>query len=188
MSLCKRLKDMKPKFTAKQYANILCGAAEKIDALIALDESFFLVEKLIQSHAQFRSFVLSKRISADQKKQSLRAILGDDCHPIMIEFIGMVSGVQAGKLILNTGKLVHAKVKETLNKISVTAHVADEMNDVEAAKLKTSLESILGKTTDLDFVIDKKLMGGIKLRIDNIFLDASIQNKLNGLRSNLMQS
>jgi F0F1-type ATP synthase delta subunit len=106
----------------------------------------------------------------------------------MIEFIGMVSGVQAGKLILNTGKLVHAKVKETLNKISVTAHVADEMNDVEAAKLKTSLESILGKTTDLDFVIDKKLMGGIKLRIDNIFLDASIQNKLNGLRSNLMQS
>ncbi|GIS53360.1 hypothetical protein Ct9H90mP29_04020 [bacterium] len=46
---------------------------------------------------------------------------------------------------------------------------------------------MLGKETDLSIDIDPSLIGGIKLRIDNTFLDASIQNQLQSLRSKLLQ-
>jgi len=118
----------------------------------------------------------------------LVAILGDSCHPIVIEFLGMISGAQTIKLIRETGKVIHEKVKDSLNKISVTAHVAEALSESETDHLKTSLDTILEKSTDLNISVDPELVGGIKLRIENIFLDASIQNQLNELRSDLMQS
>ncbi|MBL7014381.1 MAG: ATP synthase F1 subunit delta [Candidatus Marinimicrobia bacterium] len=179
---------MKHKLNAKQYATVLMTVAEQVGATNEISASFHVVEKLIRTNAQFRSFLLSKRIPSDQKMLSLKAILGRSCHQIVIEFLGLLSGTQMVKLFRETGKLVHEKVKNSQNKISVTAHVAEALSESETDILKSSLESILDKTTDLQVAVDPKLLGGIKLRIENLFLDASIQNKLNVLRSDLMQS
>ena len=66
--------------------------------------------------------------------------------------------------------------------------MAEALSESETDHLKLSLDTILEKSTDLNVSVDPELVGGIKLRIENIFLDASIQNKLNELRSDLMQS
>ena len=61
------------------------------------------------------------------------------------------------------------------------------MSEAEIESLRSSLNDLLGKETDLAINIDPSLIGGIKLRIDNTFLDASIQNQLQSLRSKLLQ-
>ena len=61
------------------------------------------------------------------------------------------------------------------------------MSEAEIESLRSSLSEMLGKETDLSIDIDPSLIGGIKLRIDNTFLDASIQNQLQSLRSKLLQ-
>jgi len=45
----------------------------------------------------------------------------------------------------------------------------------------------LGKKTDLSIVVDKTIIGGIKLRIENTFLDGSVLNQLQSLRTELLQ-
>ncbi|MBT3590136.1 MAG: ATP synthase F1 subunit delta [Candidatus Marinimicrobia bacterium] len=179
---------MKHNLKPNQYATALIEVAEQLGATQEVGASFHVVENLIRTNAQFRSFILSKRIPSDQKKQSLVAILGESCHLIVIEFLGMISGAQTIKLIRETGEMIQEKVKDSLNKISVTAHVAEALSESETDHLKLSLDTILEKSTDLNVSVDPELVGGIKLRIENIFLDASIQNKLNELRSDLMQS
>lgn len=179
---------MKRNLNAHQFATALFAVAEQVNATNEISASFHSVESLIRSNAQFRSFILSKRIKPDQKQESLNAILGDSCHEIVIEFLGMISGAHSIKLIRETGKLIHEKVKDSQNKVSVVATVANTLSESETDHLKSSLDAILEKSTDLDVHVDPELIGGIKLRIDNLFLDASIQNKLNGLRSDLMQS
>ena len=66
--------------------------------------------------------------------------------------------------------------------------VANKMSDQQIESLKTSLDEILGKKTKLSIEIDSSLIGGIKLRIDNTFLDASIHNQLQILRTELLQT
>ena len=61
------------------------------------------------------------------------------------------------------------------------------MNQSQLDSLKTSLDKILGKQTELSMEVDSALIGGIKLRIENTFLDASIQNQLQILRTELLQ-
>ena len=61
------------------------------------------------------------------------------------------------------------------------------MSEAEIESLRSSLSEMLGKETDLSIDIDPSLIGGIKLRIYNTFLDASIQNQLQSLSSKLLQ-
>jgi F-type H+-transporting ATPase subunit delta len=69
----------------------------------------------------------------------------------------------------------------------VTAHVADELSVAEVADLQKTLEESIGKNTELDLIVDPSLLGGIKLRIDNTYLDASIRAKMDNLRRDLLQ-
>jgi len=62
------------------------------------------------------------------------------------------------------------------------------MNDKQLESFKASLDEILGKKTKLSIEIDPSLIGGIKLRVNNTFLDASIYNKLQTLRTELLQT
>ena len=72
--------------------------------------------------------------------------------------------------------------------IEVQGVVASAMSDQQIESLKDSLDDILGKKTKLLIEIDPRIIGGIKLRIDNTFLDASIHNQLQTLRTELLQT
>jgi len=72
--------------------------------------------------------------------------------------------------------------------ISVTAYVSNELSDTEIQKLKRSLESAFSKSMELHVNVDPSLIGGIKLRVGNKFMDASIQNQLNNMRQSLLKA
>ena len=74
-----------------------------------------------------------------------------------------------------------------MNFVAVTAQVTSKMSDINEAELKASLETALGKSTELKINVDPSLIGGIKLRVGNTFLDASIQNQLENMRHSLLK-
>ena len=74
------------------------------------------------------------------------------------------------------------------NIIEIKGTVARKMNDEQIESFKASLDEVLGKKTKLYIEVDPSLIGGIKLRIDNTFLDASIHNQLQTLRTELLQT
>ena len=80
-----------------------------------------------------------------------------------------------------------AMVIDELNIVPVTAYVADELSVVEVADLQKTLEKSIGKDTELDLNVAPSLIGGIKLRIENMYLDASIKTKMDNLRRDLLQ-
>ena len=72
--------------------------------------------------------------------------------------------------------------------MSVKGTVASELDESEFGSLKSSLNSALGKNIDLSLKVDDSLIGGIRLRIENTFLDATVQNQLYILKQELLQS
>ena len=85
-------------------------------------------------------------------------------------------------------KAYNAKFVEAMNIVEVTAHVSSNLSGEESAELKTSLESALGMSTELNVNVDPSLIGGIKLRVGNKFMDASIQNQLDKMRQSLLEA
>jgi len=179
---------MKLESKAKNYAEALLNVAAKSGSEKAVKDSLELVISSMRISPEFRAFLLSKRINEAQKADAVKSALGDQCHPIVSEFLGLVRGENLVKLLTAIGKAYDVKFAEAMNFVSVTAHVTGKMSDSEVTDLKSSLESALGKSTELNVNVDPALLGGIKLRVGNKFLDASIQNQLENMRLALLEA
>ena len=178
---------MKRRSNIKNLAAALLVVAKEIDAVDEVQRSIKLVLELLKKDAQFRAFMQSKRFTIEQKTEVIKFGLQDVCNPLIQELLIIEIDQNPTILMRDLSYIFDAMVKDELNIVPVEAHVADELSVDELAYLQKTLEETIGKDTELDMKIDPNLLGGIKLRIENTFLDASIKNKMDNLRRELLQ-
>ena len=178
---------MKRRSNIKNLAAALLVVAKEIDAVDEVQRSIKLVIELLKKDAQFRAFMQSKRFTIEQKTEVIKFGLEGVCNPLIQELLIIEIDQNPTILMRDLSYIFDAMVKDELNIVPVEAHVADELSVDELAYLQKTLEESIGKDTELDLKIDPNLLGGIKLRIENTFLDASIKNKMDNLRRELLQ-
>ena len=176
------------KQTAKRLANALYSVSDENNVLDSVHSGLTTVNELVKTDSQFRVFVQSKRIAGEYKTTILNTVMGDAGHPLVGELLSHLKGRQATAILRDVCDLFNRRFKEGKNIVSVKGTVASEMSAEEKSSLKFSLDQILGKNTDLSLDVDESLIGGIRLRIENTFLDATVQNQLQTLRTELLQS
>ena len=178
---------MKHKFRSKDLTMALFSISEKNHVLEEVRNALLSLSELASTNSYFRVFLQSKKITGDQKVDILNNLLGDQGYPLVNEMASYFNASSAVSDLKSISKLFDTMYKDNKNILSVHGTVAQKMTESEVESLSSSLDQLLGKETDLTIDIDPSLIGGIKLRIDNTFLDASIQNQLQILRSKLLQ-
>ena len=179
---------MKLDSKAKQYAEALFNVSTQSGSEKAVRNSLKMVNSAIKASPEFRAFLFSKRITEAQKATAVKEALGMECHPIVSEFIGLVTDQNLVQLFSLIEKSYLKILEQKLNYLNVIAHVSSGLSENESKELKESLESALGKSMDLSVKVDPNLIGGIKLRVGNKFMDASIQNQLENMRQSLLKA
>ena len=96
--------------------------------------------------------------------------------------------MQTNKTISRIKKYYFEQYKKVKNKVSVHAILSSEMDKEDASMMKDKLDQVLSKDTDLSIEIDRSLIGGVKLRIENTYLDASIKSQINNIKLGLMKT
>ncbi len=177
---------MKLNQRAKKLAVILLESSG--DNAGAVHTSLQQLDNLIKKNARFRSLLQSKRISNDKRTAILREVLASSCHTIAIEFLGIIANEKSVQIIRQVIKAYDTLYKEKAGIVSIKAHVAQKMEAAEIEALQRNLQKVIHKKADLKIEVDNHLLGGIKLRIENTFLDASLKSKLNRLKGELLQS
>ena len=179
---------MKLDSKSKQYAEALFNVSTHSGSEKAVRNSLKMVNSAIKASPEFRAFLFSKRITEAQKATAVKEALGMECHPIVSEFIGLVTDQNLVQLFSLIEKSYIKIFEQKLNYLTVTAHVSSELSENESKELKESIESALGKSMDLNVKVDPSLIGGKKLRVGNKFMDASIQNQLENMRQSLLKA
>jgi F-type H+-transporting ATPase subunit delta len=179
---------MTRKQSAKRLSNALYSVSEQNNVLEPVHRSLIMVNELVKTESEFRAFVQSKRIKSEEKVSILNNVMGDAGHPLVGEILSHLQGRNATAILQDVTYLFNRRFKEGKNIVSVKGTVASEMSAEERSSLKTSLDQILGKNTDLSIDVDEAVIGGIRLRIENTFLDATVQNQLQTLRTEMLQS
>ena len=179
---------MKPNKSAKQFSTVLFECANKVDALDEVRDSVILFDELIRSNIELKSFVQSKRILQNQKLKILIEVLGSSVHGLVLGIVSYLSGMHTNKIISQIKKYYLAHYKLVKHKVSVHAVLSNKMEKEDETRMKEKLDQILSRDTDLSVEVDELLIGGIKLRIDNIYLDASIKSQINNVKLDLMKT
>ena len=178
---------MKPNKLAKLYSNVLFECANDISALGEVRDSISMLDDLVRSNVELKSFVQSKRLLREDKLKIFNKVLGSSIHGLVLGIVSYLSGMQTNKTIGLIKKYYLERYKNISNQISVQAIVSNNLNEKETTKLKENLDKVLGKDADLTIKVDASIIGGIKLRVENTFLDASIESQIKNIKLDLMK-
>ena len=179
---------MKHNLNPKVVATGLFNVAEQINALDRVKDSLSSLNHIVMNSGQFRVLIQSKKIKGKLKVEILNSVLGKLSHPLVNEVVSYLKGSSAANELKEIFTFFELMYKKNSNTIEVKGIVAIKMSNQQIESFKASLDEILGKKTKLSIEVDPSLIGGIKLRIDNTFLDASIHNQLQTLRTELLQT
>ena len=179
---------MKRNLNSKVIATGLFNVADQNDDLDKVRDGLRTLNHIVLESGQFRALVQSKKIKGKLKVEILDSVLGKLSHPLVNEVASYLQGSSAANDLKEISTFFESIYGKNSNNIEVKGIVANKMSDQEIESFKASLDEILGKNTKLSIEIDPSLIGGIKLRIDNTFLDASIHNQLQTLRTELLQT
>lgn len=177
-----------PKITSKFLSNNLYEIASKHDSVSEICSSLELFHKLISKNSHFKSFLQSKKIRNEKKVLILKEILGKEVNPLVFDLILYIKSSQVVKTVREVTEFFSAKYKSSIDIINVHATLAEDLSDKELQQLKNSIDKTIKKNAEISISVDKAIIGGIKLKIENTFLDGSIQNQLQMLKNKLLLS
>ena len=90
---------MKLEQKAKQYSVAIFNVATESNSETDVKNSLSFLSNSIKNLPEFRSFLLSKRVSSSDKSKAINAIFSQKCDAIVIEFIAMIEKENIVKLI-----------------------------------------------------------------------------------------
>ncbi len=174
------------KVSPKILSNVLMEIAKEHNLIDEIYNSSKIIDHLLRESVILRFLFQSKKILKDQKFSILSETLKNLVHPLLIEAISSYKGTSAVRSFRDFYEIISYRYKVEKNIIDVKITLADKLSAPEISKIKLSIDKNLGKKSDLDVSVDDSIIGGIKLRINNTYLDGSVQNKLQVLKHTLL--
>lgn len=129
----------------------------------------------------------NKSIDKTKKIEFVEQILKDTDNEV-VNFIKIIISKHREDLIEDIGNEFKNLYKEFFNIKDVKVVSAYPLKEEVLKKLKEKLEEKLGKHINIEPVVDKTILGGLKLIIGNTIIDGSIKARFAALLKNMQQA
>jgi F-type H+-transporting ATPase subunit delta len=168
---------------ARPYAAALYELSQSEGSVDAVESSLADVSKLAGESDDFRRFLRSPVISADEKSTALKAILKQvKLNTTVANFLGVVA--RNGRLFALPAIIRAYKALVAQGRGEATADVtsATALSAAQRASLAAALKQKLGKTVTLTEHVDPSLIGGLQVKVGSQMIDSSLKTKLSAIK------
>ncbi len=163
---------------SQKYAEALLEVAKDTGLLEEIKRNFSWLVRRLHDNEQIRLVFVSPLFSGDSKKAALdRIVSGVFCK----EFIGFLHAIADKKREKYIFKIYEHFIKITdayENRVRVSVKTAFPLAPDLEAQIKQKLEKKTGKEVVLENTIDKKIIGGAVLKMNDYLVDRSVLNGL----------
>lgn len=179
--------EAQPDALAKIYAKSIFEVAQKdgTTAEAVLGELEDVLD-IARNDKDFSELLASRLIDASKRDASLVRIFQGKVSPTTLNIIRLLNRKgRLGHLALITGAL-DAIVQQHFGRVEVDVYTAAPVSQSELDAIRSRLMGSLGKEVILHPYTDASMLGGIKLRIGDQLIDASVRAELRRLRDRLL--
>ena len=166
-----------------RYASAFYDLALEKKVVDSVLENLLNLKKIIDSNKELSLLIKSPLISSNDKLQVLLKLISSlNLNNLTITFIKVIS---KNKRFAKFTSIVAQFVNINSNRRGdVLADVtsADELLEDQKINIKEQLKSILGEKLSLNFKVDKKIIGGLIVKVGSKMIDTSLANKINKLK------
>lgn len=173
------------KSVARRYAEALFSIAKEENSIDQYQNQFKLVIDTIQEVEGLKGYLANFLIPGAEKKQLINRIFASELSTKMLTFLYIIVDK---KREVYLELIYHEFVEladESRNIKKAELFTAQEVSDSDLAALAENLSKATGKTIRFQHSIEPDLIGGVKIRIDDKIIDATIKKRLQLLSENL---
>jgi F-type H+-transporting ATPase subunit delta len=172
-----------------RYAKAIFELAKEKNALEGVKDDVTLLFATLSESNELNSFLLSPIIKTSKKKEVMGEIFNKSLKEKMTsEFIELVIENKRESYLLDIARFFITKYKEEKGIVTVKFTTASEMTSGIEESVKDVITKKYNAEVDLQSNVNKDLIGGFVLRVDDIQWDASVSNKLREIKRDLVNT
>ena len=166
-----------------RYASALYELAAELKNVDLVLADLEFLQKTIKENKDLKLLVKSPLIASDDKQEIMEKILSKQlANKLTTTFL---------KVISNNKRFVHLSsiISQFINinvqkrgKILADVTSADKLSDKQKNEINDQLKSILGEKLSLNFKVDKKIIGGLIVKVGSKMIDSSLASKISKLK------
>lgn len=168
---------------ARPYAAALFDLSQSEGSVDAVESGLVELQKLSGESEDFRRFLRSPVISADEKSGAVEAILSKaKLNTTVSNFVKVVA--RNGRLFALPAiiKAYQSLAAGKRGEVSADVTSAGPLTKGQLAALAETLKTKIGKTVTLTEHVDPSLIGGLIVKVGSQMIDSSLKTKLAAMK------
>lgn len=179
---------MRDETVSREYAETLFALAERHEGIAAFGRGVDLVAALLDQDPDFRLFLETPRIEADDKKALVQRVFQGELPAQLVNFLLVTIEKRRQRLLRQIAQHFRALVDEKEGRAHVEVTVARPVDDATLAVLTRRLSEMLGVTAVPHVKVVPEILGGVVVRTGDTIYDGSVRRQLNGMRRRLLKA
>ncbi len=172
---------------ADVYARALFDAAKDAGVLDRVHDELDQFAGTLGTDRDLQVFFFSPYFSSEEKKQGVSRIL-DDADPRFVNFLELLAERHRMPVIFRIRRVLDSLWADENKLLPVTVTSAVELDDQLVSDIGKRIEEQTGRRVELNSKVDPDLLGGLKVSVGNMVLDASVRNRLEQLRKQVAKA
>lgn len=168
------------------YSNLLNDAVNTFDDFNSVNSGLENFCIALKGDLAINTFFKSKTVEVFEKISLFEKAVSNSMNEILIEVLKVVIENDDTNLIQDVSKHFTLLSKKKLNIAFVEVVSSHEMDSKQKDDISNSLSELVNKKINIDFNVDKNLIGGLKIKVDDTLYDSSLQTKLENAKSKLV--
>lgn len=172
---------------SNRYATALIELAEDKKVFAGISADIELIHNTLKSSRDLRKILDSPVIKNEKKFSILSEIFENKISKDSLNFMQLIIEKQRENLLylITTQFLRMRDQRQGIINAEVISPI--EFAEEHKMKLEKKLESFTGKKVRISFSIDKELIGGFTIRIEDTIIDASLKHQLQILKDQFLK-
>jgi ATP synthase F1 delta subunit len=172
---------------AEVYARALFEAAKDDGVLDRVHDELGQFADTLDEDRNLQVFLFSPYFSSEEKKQGVRRIV-TDADERLLNFLELLAERHRMPVLFRIRRIFDDLWAEENKLLSVTVTSATELDQSLVDDIGKRIEEQTGRRVELSSSVDPDVLGGLRVRVGNMVLDATVRNRLEQLRKQVTKA
>ncbi len=173
------------KLISNRYAYALFEAGLELNKLDEFKKDLEAIVHTLDMEPQIQDILSHPKISKDEKKDFVSNVFGKMVCQEMINFLYVIIDKRRESYLVSIANEFKKLFNEHENILEVTAITAVPMDKKVQDRLEIVLGNKMDKRINLRNIVDKDIIGGVLLRIENKIIDGTVKGQLESMRKTI---
>jgi F-type H+-transporting ATPase subunit delta len=173
---------------ALKYAQAVFELAEEQNMLDETQKQLTMVEETISGHDELATLLYHPRVPAEAKKETISKLFDTEIADFVYKFLLLLVDKRREPLLPSIVREFVKLANQARNIDEAEVTTAVPLSEDQQAALAAKLSAVTGKKMILKTAVDKKLLGGVVVKIGDKLLDGSVARQLQVLQNALLKT